>query len=124
MNAWPVLKSWTYNDVLKLDTAFAENTLTKMDLGNRAVVPPHSAPERFIHSSADKIDINDCTLDGKHTLHATLYTTWQRLHFHVVTLKSMTPAKHATFAVIGVMNTIFHANDTGVTTELQFDNGC
>ena len=52
-------------------------TLTKMDIGNRAVIPPHSARERLIHSSADKIDINDCTLDGKHTLNATLYTTWQ-----------------------------------------------
>ena len=28
-----------YNDVLKLDTALAENTLTKMDLGNGAVIP-------------------------------------------------------------------------------------
>ena len=64
MNAWLVLKSWTFNDVVKLDTAFAENTLTKMDLGGRAVIPPHPAPERLIHSSADKIDINDCTLDG------------------------------------------------------------
>ena len=34
----------------------------------------------------------------------------------------MTPAKHASFAVLGVMNTIFHASDNGVTTELQFDN--
>ena len=34
----------------------------------------------------------------------------------------MTPAKHAPFAVPEVMNTIFHASDTGVTTELQFDN--
>ena len=34
----------------------------------------------------------------------------------------MTPAKHATFAVLGVMNTIFHASDAVVTTELQFDN--
>ena len=50
----------------KLDTAFAENTLTKMDLGNRVVIPPHSAPERLIHSSADKIDTNECTRDGKH----------------------------------------------------------
>ena len=70
-----------------------------MDLGNKAVIPLHSAPERLIHFSAYKIDINDCTLDGKHTLHATLYTTWQIWPFHVVTLKSMTPAKHATFAV-------------------------
>ena len=34
----------------------------------------------------------------------------------------MTPAKHAPFAVPEVMNTIFHASDTGVTIELQFDN--
>ena len=34
----------------------------------------------------------------------------------------MTPAKHATFVVPGVMNTILHASDTGVTTELQFEN--
>ena len=34
----------------------------------------------------------------------------------------MTPAKHAPFAVPEVMNTIFHASDTSVTTELQFDN--
>ncbi len=77
MNAWLVLKSWTYNDVFKLDTAVAENTLTKIDIGNRTVIPPHSAPERLIHSSADKIVINECILYGKHTLHATLYTTRQ-----------------------------------------------
>ena len=35
----------------------------------------------------------------------------------------MTPAKHATFPVPGVMNTICHASDSGVTTELQYDNG-
>ncbi len=35
----------------------------------------------------------------------------------------MTPANCATFAVPWVMNTIFNSSDTGVTTELQFDNG-
>ena len=30
--------------------------------------------------------------------------------------------KYATFAIPGVMNTIFHASDTCVTTELQVDN--
>ena len=49
-------------------------TLTKMDIGNRAVIPPHSAPERLIHSSADKIDINDGTLDGKHSIYFTCHT--------------------------------------------------
>ena len=69
-----------------------------MHLANRAVVPPHLSPGRLIHYSVDNIDINDGTRDGKHTFHATQYTTWQREPSHVVTLKSMTPAKHATFA--------------------------
>ena len=35
----------------------------------------------------------------------------------------MTPANHATFAVLGVMYTVFLVSDTGVNTELQFHNG-
>ena len=46
-----------------ISTALAENTLTKMDIANRAVIPPHLAPGRLINFSADNIDINDCTLD-------------------------------------------------------------
>ena len=34
----------------------------------------------------------------------------------------MTPANCATFAVPWVMNTMLHASDAGVITELQFDN--
>ena len=106
-----------------INTALAENTLTKMDLVNRAVIPPQLATGRLMHFSVDNIDINDGTLDGKHTLHATLYKTWQRVPSHVSTLKSMTLAKHAMFAVPGVMDTICHASDTGVITEQQFHNG-
>ena len=80
-----VLKSWTYNDVLKLDTAFAENTLTNMDIGNRAVIPPHSAPERLIHSSADKIDSMTALLMGNtlylpHCTHLGKYDLFMLLH--------------------------------------------
>ena len=94
-----------------------------MDLGNRAVNPTHLAPGRLVHFSADNIDINDGTLDGKHTLHGTPHTTSQRRPSRVITLNSMTPAKHATFPVPGVVNTIFHASDYGVTNEQQYDNG-
>ena len=67
-----------------------------MDLANRAVSPPYLAPGRLINFSADNIDINDGTLDGKHTLHATLYNTHanyfiESIATQVVTLKSMTP---------------------------------
>ena len=112
--------------MMQLDkSVLAENTLTTMDRGNGAVIPPHLTQGRLIHFSADNnIDINDSTLDGKHTFHATQYAARQRGPSHdVVTLKSLTPAKHATLAVPEVMNTIFPATDTGVTTEPQFDNG-
>ena len=70
VNARRVLKSWTMMYLNCISTALAENTLTTMDLANRAVIRPHLAPGRLIHFSADNSDINDGTLDGKHTLHA------------------------------------------------------
>ena len=33
---------------------------------------------RLIYFSAGNIDINDGTLDGKHTFHPTQYADWQR----------------------------------------------
>ena len=72
VNARRVLKSLTIMYLNLISTALAENTLTTMDLANRAVIRPHLAPGRLIHFSADNSDINDGTLDGKHTLHATL----------------------------------------------------
>ena len=96
-------------------------SFTKMDLGNRAVIPPHSAPERLIHFSAYIIDINDCTLDGKHTLHATL-NNLEKMTFSCCYTEKYDTSKACNVCIPGVMNTIFHASDTGVTTELQFDN--
>ena len=66
--------------VVKLDkSALAENTLTTMDRGNGAVIPQHLTQGRLIHFSADNnIDINDSTLDGKHTFRATQYAARQR----------------------------------------------
>ena len=64
-----------YNNVLKLDTALTDNTLTKLDIGKGAVIPPHLAPGRLIRSSVDNIDINDGTLRNIHAKH---YATSQR----------------------------------------------
>ena len=48
-----------------------------MYFGNGAVIPPYLTEGRFNHFSADNIDINDGTLDGIHTFHATHYAAWQ-----------------------------------------------
>ena len=54
----------SYHDILKLDTALAENTLQTMST-DRSVLPPNLVKDRFVHFSADNIDINDRTLDGR-----------------------------------------------------------
>ena len=67
----------SYHDILKLDTALAENTLQTMSTDGSAL-PPNLMKDRFVHFSADNIDINDRTLDGKNTFHATQVAAWQR----------------------------------------------
>jgi len=67
----------SYHDILKLDTSLAQNTLNSMD-PSEAVLPPNLVRNRFVHFSADNIDINECSLDGKNSFHATQVAAWQR----------------------------------------------
>ena len=98
-----------------ISSALAENTLTKMDIANRAVIPPHLAPGRLIHFSADNI------LDGKHTIQNLAKRTFSCCYTE----------KYDTSKVCNVCSSwghghyscIFHGSDTGVITELQFHNG-
>ena len=57
----------SYEQILKLDSSLAENTMNEE---NGSVVPPNLSPGTFTHFTADNIDINDSTLDGKNTFHA------------------------------------------------------
>ena len=63
----------SYNDIPRIDTTLSEHTLKSMDLETGAVIPPNLCKERFVHFTADNIDINDSTLDGKNTFHATQF---------------------------------------------------
>jgi len=67
----------SYREVIKLDTALAMKTLETMDV-NGAVVPQNLVNGHFVHFSADNVDINEYTLDGKGTFHATQVAAWQR----------------------------------------------
>ena len=67
----------SYRDVLRLDTALAERTLQSMDASG-AVIPPNLVKDKFVLFSADNIDINEGTLDGRTTFHATQMAVWQR----------------------------------------------
>ena len=60
----------SYREVIKLDTALVKKTLETMD-DDGAVVPQNLVKGRFFHFSTDNMDINEYTLDGKGTFHAT-----------------------------------------------------
>ncbi len=54
--------SISYKDVLRIDTTFAEHTLSTMNEVNGAVVPRNFVTDRFMHFTADNIVINEDTL--------------------------------------------------------------
>ena len=94
----------SYEQVLQLDTALAEKTLESLDHMTGAVIPENLVPRKFIHFTADNIDILDETLDGKNTFHATQVAAWQRGPAHNVNLDNVNPpTTHTTLLVPRVM---------------------
>jgi hypothetical protein len=67
-----------YDDVLKIDTGLAEKSLESLDVNNGCFVPHNVKDKVFTHFTAYNIDINDSTLEGKNTFHATQMAAWQR----------------------------------------------
>ena len=67
-----------YHDVLKIDTGLAEKSLESLDVNTGCFVPHNLKDKVFTHFTADNIDINDSTLDGKNNVHATQMAAWQR----------------------------------------------
>ena len=81
-----------------------------MNCENGAVTPPNLVQGRFVHFSADNIDINDSTLDGKNTFHATQVTAWQRGPPPDDLLKNITPSKLTSLNIPEAMESIIPAN--------------
>ena len=80
-----------------------------MNSTSGTVIPVKLAEGRFIHFTADNIDINEGILDGQNTFHATQYAAWQRGRESVGLLQNITPTKSATLEVPEEMNAILPA---------------
>ena len=91
-----------------------------MNTENGTVIPVNVAEGRFIHFTADNIDINEGTLDGQNTFHATQYAAWQRSPESVAVLQNITLAKKATLKVPDEMNAILPAYIREGTAEQKF----
>ena len=81
-----------------------------MDTENGAVISPNLTPGKFVHFSADNIDINDSSMDGKNTFHATQMAVWQRGPAPDFNFHDLVPSKHKSLSVPDAMNNIIEAN--------------
>ena len=90
-----------------------------MNPENGTVIPSNLAQGNFVHFTADNIDINEGTLDGQDTFHATQYAAWRRGPESVSILQNITPTKSATLIVPDEMNAILPAYIREGTAEPQ-----
>lgn len=82
---------------------------------NGSVVPPNLVEGRFVHFSTDNVDINEATLDGKGTFHATQVAAWQRGPPKVNLLDGIKFSNTGTLHIPDAMNDIMPAPNSGTT---------
>ena len=110
----------SYKDILMMDTALAKKTLESMD-GNGSVILPNLVEGRFVHFTTDNIDINEASLDGKNSFHATQSAAWQRGPHPPSQIVNIQMSNSDTLIVPEVLNDIFPAN-VPVVVRPHFDS--
>ena len=70
----------SYDEIESVDTGLAKEILAKSQ-DCAAVIPSNISPGAFIQFAADKNDLNEETLHGKNTTHATTVVVYQKKPF-------------------------------------------
>ena len=70
----------SYDDVEVVDTSLAQEIITKSEESG-VVIPSNISPGVFVQCAGDNNDVNEETLDGKETTHATTLVVYQRRQF-------------------------------------------
>ena len=99
----------SYKDVLRIDTSLGEETLRSMNYENGAVIPLNLMHGKFVHFSADNIDINDDWM-VKNTFHATQMAAWQRGPARDVILDDVKPSTSQVLHVPEAMERLSEVN--------------
>ena len=92
----------SYDTVEMIDTALAREIFAKTETEG-VVIPSNIAPRSFIQFAANNNDINEETLDGKQTTHATTHVVYQKGQFgkaalrHVCADHSQRRSRYETF---------------------------
>ena len=101
----------SYKKILQLDTTLAETALHSMDPATGGICPSNFVEHRFLHFTADNIDIMDASLDGKDTFHGTQIAAWQRGPSpNCTTLLNLTLSQHDSLKVPGTLTSLIHSN--------------
>ena len=69
--------SISYDEVVKLEKSFVEQTLSDQGDNNLAI-PTNISPGTFVQAAACNLDFNEQTLDGKNTTHVTTLVLYQQ----------------------------------------------
>ena len=104
----------SYREVNKHDTALPKKTSETMD-DDGSVVPKNLVKGRFVHFWTDNVNINEYTLDGKGTFHATQVAAWQRGPSESNLLAGIYIFKKETFHIPETMPDIIPAPNKGIT---------
>ena len=110
----------SYEQMLQVDTSLAESTLKTMDQATGSIFPPNIVANKFIHYTADNIDILDESLDGKNTFHATQMATWQRGQQADAELQMLEPSTRHTLIVPDVLENLYPININPAASEPVF----
>ena len=70
----------SYEEVELVDTSLANEILAKSD-ETGVIIPSNIHPGVFVQMAADNSDINEETIDGKNTTHATTLVVYQRKQY-------------------------------------------
>ena len=70
----------SYEEIEQVETSLANESLARADISG-VIIPTNINPGTFIQMAADNNDINEETIDGKNTTHATTLAIYQRKQY-------------------------------------------
>ena len=99
-----------YTKTLQVDTALAEHTLATLNMTDGTIIPSNLGIGKFVNFTADNIDINDETNDGKNTFMQLKLLLGREEKNVNKGLDSLKLSKRSKFEIPKILNTLIAAN--------------
>ena len=110
----------SYDQVRRLDTTLAQESLDQRSENNDVTVPSNLTPGKFFQFAADNIDLIEETLDGMGTFHVTQMVTFQRGKSQQQLREPLQLAKTKSIKIPHVFHQLDHPPDKPFRVEPRF----